>query len=151
MSWQYGTAVFLPAFWFQHVNDVLAFHQVNITAVHVDYQIFVLKFRIKADDIHSTFSHVAKKQFHEITFALSAIAKYQDICIGFIIGPSLKVNEKIASILIMPDIKALRIGFAGVVEGIEIGGAGCWYDALELLMESIVSAGLCTLKSFFLS
>ena len=76
MSWQYGTAVLLPAFWFQHVDDVLAFHQVDITAIHVDCQIFVLKFWIKADDIHSTFSHVAKKQFHEIAFALSTVAKY---------------------------------------------------------------------------
>lgn len=66
MPWQYGTAVFLPAFWFQYVDDVLSLHQVDITAIHIDCQIFVLKFRIKADDIHSTFSHVAKEQFHEI-------------------------------------------------------------------------------------
>ena len=76
MPWQYGTAVFLPAFWFQYVDDVLSLHQVDITAIHIDCQIFVLKFRIKADDIHSTFSHVAKEQFHEIAFALSAVAKY---------------------------------------------------------------------------
>ena len=112
MSWQYGTAVFLPTFGFQYIDDVLAFHQVDITAIHVYSQIFVLQLRIKADDIHTTFSHVAKKQFHEIAFALSAVAKYQDICIGFIVCPSLKVNEKVASIFVMSDIKALRIGFS---------------------------------------
>ena len=55
------------------------------------------------------------------------------------------------SLLVPPDIEALCVRFAGIVEGIQIRHTGCRENTLELLAEGVVSHGAGTAEALLLT
>ncbi len=110
----------------------------------------VFRFHVKADDVHTAFPRVAEQQLHEVAFALAAVAEYEDVGIGLVRCFPPKVNKQVAAILVVTDIKALRVGLPAVIEGEQVARAGGGEDALELLAETVFAAGLHALKAFLL-
>ena len=60
----------------------------------------------------------------------------------FIAGALVEIHDDIASVLIAADVKAVRIGFAGIGEGIEIRDTACRINALKFRAEAVFSVRL---------
>ncbi len=89
-------------------------------------------FRIEADHAFSGFKDIAEDQLQKVAFALAAIAKDQNIAVGFIIVPLVEVHDYIRAELIAAQVKAMGICFARIIKGVQVGGGACGQDPLKL-------------------
>lgn len=96
---------------------------------------------IQRDNGFSGFQQVENQKLHQIGFALTGVSKNKNVCRGLILITLIKVYKDVAAVLVPPNIEALCVRFAAVIEGIEIGHRACWEDTLELLAKGVVSHG----------
>ncbi len=144
-------SVLIPSFGFQHIDDKLPGHQVDEAGAEVIGQILVLHFRIKGAHIHAGFPEVTQDELQKVRFALTAVAQDEDVGVGLVIGTAVEIHQHVAAELIPPHIEAVCIGLAGVVEGIQVGYAGCRKHTLKLVMKHIPAAGHHALEALLLA
>ena len=82
---------------------------------------------------------------------MAGVAENEDVGGGLVLIALVEVHEDVAAVLITPDIEALCVRFAAVVEGIEIRHRACREDTLELLAEGVVSHGAGTAEALLLT
>ena len=85
------------------------------------------------------FQQIADQQLDEIALALTAVAQNEDIGRGLIAVPTVKVHHDVAAVLVFPNVKAVGICLAGVIERIEIGHAAGGQYPLELPAQHITA------------
>ena len=57
------------------------------------------------------YDSVTQQQFHKIRLALTAVAKYQNVRVGFVLSSLVKVNKNVSSKLVSADIYAFFVSF----------------------------------------
>ena len=82
---------------------------------------------------------IANQQLNEVALALAAVAQNEDIGGGLVAVPAVKVHHDVAAVLVFPNVKAVGICLAGVVEGIEIGRAAGGQYPLEFPAQHIAA------------
>ena len=82
---------------------------------------------------------IADQQLDEVALALTAIAQNEDVGRGLVAVPTVKVHHDVAAVLVFPNVKAVGICLAGVIEGIEIGHAAGGQYPLELPAQHITA------------
>ena len=92
---------------------------------------------IQCDDRFSCFQKVEQKQFHEVALALTGVAENQHVGRGFIFVALVEIDHNIAAVLVLPDVEALTVCFAGIVEWEQICDRAGWQDTLILRAESV--------------
>ena len=80
-------------------------------------------FGIQGNHRLARFQQIADQQLNEIALALTAVAQDKDVGRGLVAVPTVKVHHDVAAVLVFPNVKAVGICLAGVIEGIEIGRA----------------------------
>ena len=134
-------AAVIPAFRLQHIDDVLTRHEVGKAATHSLAHLSLLVFHIQCDYGFPRFQQIENEEFHEVGFALTGVAKDEDIGGGLVLVALVEVHEDVAAVLVPSDIEALCVRFTAVIEGVEICYRACREDTLELRSEGIVSHG----------
>ena len=72
---------------------------------------------------------------------MSGVAEDQNIRIGLVIVALVKIRDDIRAELVPAEVKPARIGFAAVVEGVEICYRACREHPFKLAGEHVVSGG----------
>lgn len=98
-------------------------------------------FWVQAQDVLSALQNIAQQQLEKIALSLAAVAENEAAEIGLIVVALVKVDEDITAELIAPDVEAMGVGLAGVVERIEVGDRAGGQNALELSPEHVPSTG----------
>ena len=101
--------------------------------------------------MHTGFPQIGQQELQEIAFSLTAVAENQDICIRLVIGTAVKIHQHIAAELVAPDIESLWIGFAGIIERIQICHATGGKHPFKLIAEQVPSGGHDALKPLLLA
>ena len=92
---------------------------------------------IQCDDRFPSFQKVEQKQFHEVAFSLTGVAENQHVGRGFILVALVEIDHNIAAVLVLPDVEALTVCLAGVVEREQVCDRAGWQDTLILRAESV--------------
>ena len=71
--------------------------------------------RIQYQNTFACLSVIAEKQFHKIRFTLTAVAKYQNVRVSFVLGSLVKVNKNVSSKLVTANIYAFVVSLALVL------------------------------------
>ena len=93
---------------------------------------------IQCDNGFPRFQQIENEEFHQVRFTLTRVSKNEDIGRSLILITLVEVHEDVAAVLVPPDIEALCVRFAGIVEGIEICHGVGGEHTLKLSTESIV-------------
>ena len=141
----------IPAFRLQYIDDVLSRHEVGKAAAHGLAHFLLLMLGIQRDNGLSGLQQIEDQELHQIGFALAGVAENEDVGGGLVLIALVEVHEDVAAVLVPPDIEALCVRFAGIVEGIQIRHTGCRENTLELLAEGVVSHGAGTAEALLLT
>jgi hypothetical protein len=82
-----------------------------------------------------------RMELHKIALALAGVAENEDVGGGLVLVALVEVHEDVAAVLVPPDVEALCVRFAGIVEGIEVGHELAGQDTLELRPKALYPLG----------
>ena len=83
--------------------------------------------------------------------ALTAVTEDKDIAVGLVLGTPVEVHKHVTAVFVSPKIEAVFIGFAAVIQGIEVSHRTRRKYSLILTSEHIHSARKHRQEAFFLS
>ena len=106
--------------------------------------------RVEADHRFAGFQQVFQEQLQEKAFALAGVAEDEHAAVGLVLGAPVEVHDDIAPIAVLADVKAVRIGLAGIVDGIEVGHRRSRKHPLILAAETVPARGVDRLKALLL-
>ena len=135
------TVTVIPGLRLQRVDGVLTGQEVNIGTSKSFAQLGILHFRIQADDPLAGLPEIAQQKLEQITLALTAVAKNQDVGVGLVRSTAVEVHQNVRAELVTADETALGICLTGKVEGEGIRHTGAGKDTLILCSELIRSEG----------
>ena len=93
---------------------------------------------IQCDYGFPRFQQIENKEFHQVRFTLTRVAKNENIGRSLILITLVEVYKDITSIFVLADVETSGIRLAGIVEGIEICYGVGGEHTLKLCTESIV-------------
>ena len=101
----------------------------------------VLLLRVQNDEGFPGLAQIGEDAFEQMGLALAGVAQNQHVGVGLVIGAAVKVRKNICAKLIPPQVEAVGIGLAGIVERIEIGHGAGGEHSLVLGAKVIVPKG----------
>ena len=149
-SFRIVLSIHVPHLGFQGVDTVLACHEVNKAAAQIGAQVPHLMLRVQADHRFTGLQHIADQQLQQEALALAGVAKDEHTGVGLVLRTAVQVYDDIAAVLVLADVKALRVRLSGVVVGIEIRHGGRGQHPLELRSEDIAPCRIGAEKSLSL-
>ena len=101
-----------PALRLKHIDDVLPAHEVNEAAFEsrTEFPLFVLY--VKRDNVFPSLTAVDHEELHKIGFSLTGVAEDKNIRRSLVLVALVEVCEDVAAVSVLPDVEAMRIGFA---------------------------------------
>ena len=144
-------AAVIPAFRFQHIDDVFTGHKVGKAAADSFAHFLLLMLGIQRDNGFAGLQQIEDEELHQIGFALTGIAEDKDIGGGLVLVTLVEVHEDVAAILVFSNVEALCVRFAAVIEGIEICHRVGGEHTLKLRSEGIVSHRACAAEALLLA
>ena len=105
-----------PDLWFQNIDHVLPVQKIQTAAAVMDCQLPILSLRVHDQYPFPGLPEVGQQELHQVRFTLSRVAQDQDIAVGFVIAPAVKIHQNVGAVLVPTDIEALGICLAGEVE-----------------------------------
>ena len=142
--------VLVPTPHLQHIDTLLAAHQVDKAAAQLAAQLLQLMLGIQRDHGFPRLQQVADEQLHKVALALSTVAEDEDIGRGLVAVAAVEIHCDVASIFILADIKAVGICLAGVVERVQVGHAVSGQYAFELPAKGVIAYGADAAKALLL-
>lgn len=112
--------VVLPGHGLQGVDGIVAGQKIQVTPAQGLGQVQVFGFGIHKDDGLAGLPQIGDNALEQIGFPLPGIAQDEDIGVGLVISPAVKVRENIGAELIPAQVEPMGVGLAGIVEGVEI-------------------------------
>ena len=116
-------AAIVPAAGFQQVDAVLPTEVVQKAAAQGAALVLHLMLGVQRDHAFARLPHIAKQEFQKITFALSGVAEDEGAGVGLVRSTAVEVHDDVGAEAVTANEKALGIGFAGIVHGVQIGNA----------------------------
>jgi hypothetical protein len=91
--------------------------------------------------VHAGFPQAAQDQLQQIALALAGVAENENVGVGLVVGAAVEIDEDIAAEFVPAQAEALRVGLAGIVERVQVGGGAGGQHPFELIPEHIPSGG----------
>lgn len=131
----------VPALRLQHVDAVLTGHEIDEIPAERRAELPLFMLGVQRNHGLSGFQEIDDQVLHQMGFALARVTQDQDVAGGLVRIALVEVHEDVRSVVILADVKAPAVGFAAVIERIEVGHRRGGQDALKEGAEDVVSAG----------
>ena len=141
----------VPAAGFQQIDPVLTAQKVQIASPQIHTEIFQLMFRVQTDYSLPRLQHVAKQELEQVSFALAGVTQDRGAAAGLVALLLIQVHKHIGTIFLVANVESVRVRFAGIADGIEIGNAGCGKDPLHIRTQHIPAGGIDRLEALELA
>ena len=93
--------------------------------------------RVQTDRCLAGFQHVHQQELQQEALTHAGVAQDEDAAVGLVLGAALQIHDDVGAVAVLPDVEALGIGLAGVIEGVEIGYRGGRKYPLILTAEAV--------------
>ena len=127
----------VPAAGFQQIDLIRSLDDVRKAPTERLAQLPLLMLHIQRNDRFACFQEVEQKQLHKIALALTGVTENQNIGAGFVLVALVEIDNNVAAVFVLADVKALTVCFAGIVEWEQICDRAGWQDALILCAKSV--------------
>lgn len=108
-------------------------------------------FRVQTDHSLPRLQHVAKQELEQVSLALAGVTQDCGAAAGLVALLLIQVHKHIGTIFLMANVESVRVRFAGIADGIEIGNAGCGKDPLHIRTQHIPAGGIDRLEALELA
>ena len=116
----------VPAARLQQIDFICSLDNVRKAAAERLTQLPLLMLHIQRNDRFPSFQKVEQKQFHEVAFSLTGITENQNIGAGFVLVALVEIDNNVAAVFVLADVKAFSVRFTGVVEREQICDRAGW-------------------------
>ena len=106
---------------------------------------------IQCDNGFPGLQQIEDEELHQIAFPLAGVTENEDVGRGLILVTLIEVHEDVAAVLVPPDIEALCVRFAGIIEGIKVCHGVGRQDSFKLRSKGIVAHGTGTAEALLLA
>ena len=130
-----------PGTGFQHIDPMVSAGEIQVGTAQPLHDLPIFPFRVQSHRPLAALQNIAEKELEEVAFALAAVTQDQHIGVGFIPVPAVQVGDDGTAVFVVTQVKAARVGLAGVGKREEIGHTGCRQHPLVLIPQSVVAAG----------
>ena len=130
--------VHVPYLRLQGVDDVLPAGQVQKAAAQVLAQLRHLMLRVQADHGLARLQQIDRQELQQVALSLAGVPQDEDVGVGLVLRPPVQVHNDAAAEAVPPDVEAMGVQLAGVVEGVQVGGGGGGEDPLKLAPEAVL-------------
>ena len=125
-------SIHIPPLGLQKVNTELPAHEVRVTATQFATEPGQLLLRVQADHRLAALQQIADEQLEQVALALAGVAQDEHAGIGLVRCAAVQVQQDVRTIVVIADVKPVRIAAAGVVDGVQVGGGAGGQHPLKL-------------------
>ena len=122
----------IPPLGLQKVDTELPAHEVRVTAAQFAAEPGQLLLRVQADHRLAALQQVADEQLEQVALALAGVAQDEHAGIGLVRCAAVQIQQDVRTIVVIADVKPMRIAAAGVVDGVQVGGGAGGQHPLKL-------------------
>ena len=122
----------IPPLGLQKVDTELPAHEVCVTAAQPAAEPGQLLLRVQADHRLAALQQVADEQLEQVALALAGVAQDEHAGIGLVRCAAVQIQQDVRAVVVIADVKPVRIAAAGVVDGVQVGGGAGGQHPLKL-------------------